>query len=66
VKQVRDFTVGFHLQSFSAKACEILADIRKEMWLNTVVEVRTVVVLCCLVGVHIRVRKSCSGQREYR
>ena len=66
MKEVRDFTVGFHLQSFSAKACEITADIRKEMWLNTVVEVKRVVVLCCLLGVRIRFRKSCSGQREFR
>ena len=66
VKEVRDFRVGIHLQSFSAKACGITAGIRKEMWLNTVLEERRVGVLCCLVEVRIRVRKSCSAQRYYR
>lgn len=64
VKEVRDFRVGIHLQSFSAKACGT-ADTRK-MWLNTGLEVSRVGVLCCWVDVHIRVRKSCSAQRDYR
>lgn len=66
MKEVSDFRVGIHLQSFSAKACRITAGIRKETWLNTVLEVRRVGVLCCLVEVHVRVRKSCSAQRDYR
>lgn len=66
MKEVRDFRVGIHLQSFSGKARGVTAGLRKEMWLNTVLEVGRVGVLCCLVEFRIRVSKPCSVQRLYR
>lgn len=56
--------MGICLQSFSAKACGITPDIK--MSLSAVLEVGRVGVLCCLVEVHIKVRKSCSSQIDYR
>lgn len=60
-----DVRVGICLQFFSAKGCGITVGIKKEVLLNAVLEVGRVSVLCCLVEVHVRVRKSCSAQRDY-